>query len=443
MAKKSSNPADAFRKAQRAKELKKNKEERKKVREAQTVKKDTRELEAGIRYLKTQTDASSKTRLSELESELSYIKKTKEAYVAEHPEARDRVFGVRKPKENEGGLTTREESQKHLYDENGRLRDPKKSVYYDPVYNPFGVPPPGMPYKERTPDEVEEEEGSEDDDDDDDDEDIVMPEGPPPQGAEDKQEEEEEDSDDSDDSDDIPLPEGPPPPKPTAVPAPPPMRMGFGSSIPPFPPPNTGFRPPLPRPVAVPLHAHSQSQPYGQAGPSTFRPRHVQHNRPPPMVQDPLSDAPTQTYQGHRIAQHALPARPPSSSAADASAPTISGLASANSIEVTKPVGAGEISAAPVLRDLRKEATVFVPRGVKKRKTGPGGGIINAAPGAGEIDEEGDERKRTVQSSGSGGLMGKLKGVLGDQPKVDGTSGTGGGEDDEYKRFLEGLGDLS
>ncbi|WVQ67646.1 uncharacterized protein L199_005849 [Kwoniella botswanensis] len=439
MAKKSSNPADAFRKAQRAKELKKNKEERKKVREAQTVKKDTRELEADIRYLKTQTDASSKTRLSELESELAYIKKTKEAYVAEHPEARDRVFGVRKSKENEGGLTTREESQKHLYDENGRLRDPKKSVYYDPVYNPFGVPPPGLPYRERTPDQVEEEEES-DEEEDEDDEDIVMPEGPPPQGAE---EEEEEDSDDSDDSDDIPLPEGPPPPKPTAVPAPPPMRMGFGSSIPPFPPPNTGFRPPLPRPVAVPLHAHSHSQPYGQAGPSTFRPRHVQHNRPPPMVQDPLSDAPTQTYQGHRIAQHALPARPPSSSATDTPAPTIAGSAIASTSEVTKPAGAGEISAAPVLRDLRKEATVFVPRGVKKRKTGPGGGIINAAPGAGEIDEEGDERKRTVQNSGSGGLMSKLKGVLGDQPKVDGTSGTGEGEDDEYKRFLEGLGDLS
>jgi len=38
----------------------------------------------------------------------------------------------------------------HLYDEEGKLRDPKRSLYYDAVYNPFGVPPPGMPYRERS-----------------------------------------------------------------------------------------------------------------------------------------------------------------------------------------------------------------------------------------------------------------------------------------------------
>lgn len=38
----------------------------------------------------------------------------------------------------------------HLYDEQGRLRDPKRSVYYHEVYNPFGVPPPGLPYRERS-----------------------------------------------------------------------------------------------------------------------------------------------------------------------------------------------------------------------------------------------------------------------------------------------------
>ena len=38
----------------------------------------------------------------------------------------------------------------HLYDTDGRLRDPKRSVYYDAVYNPYGVPPPGMPYRERS-----------------------------------------------------------------------------------------------------------------------------------------------------------------------------------------------------------------------------------------------------------------------------------------------------
>ncbi|WWC89269.1 uncharacterized protein L201_004190 [Kwoniella dendrophila CBS 6074] len=451
MAKKSSNPADAFRKAQRAKELKKNKDERKKVREAQTVKRDTRELEADIRYLKTQTDATSKTRLTELEAELAYVKKTKEAYVKENPDAHDRVYGIRKSKEGEN-RNLKEEAQKHLYDESGKLRDPKKSIYYDAIYNPFGVPPPGMPYKERTP-EIQSEEESEDDEDedeDDDDDDIIMPEGPPPTGSAN----EAEDSDgDSDDSDDIPLPEGPPPPKPpSAAPLPPPMRMGFNDpNIPGMP----GFRPPLPRPVAVPLHAHSYPQQgfYG-AGPSNYqsRPppsRHIPHNRPPQMIQDPLSDAPTQTYQGHKIQSHALPVRPSSSSGETSARPS-----GPNTTTVKIETGSansgseiGTISAAPVLRDLRKEATVFVPRGVKKRK-GPGGtGIINAAPGSGEIDDEGDERKRSTNDL-SGGLMGKLQGVLGDRPKTglqsqNITSQGAGTGDDDYQKFLEGLGDLS
>lgn len=42
-----------------------------------------------------------------------------------------------------------EKRDERLYDESGRLRDPTRSVYYDPVYNPWGVPPPGMPYQEK------------------------------------------------------------------------------------------------------------------------------------------------------------------------------------------------------------------------------------------------------------------------------------------------------
>ena len=32
---------------------------------------------------------------------------------------------------------------------NGKPRYPERSIYYDKVFNPYGVPPPGMPYKER------------------------------------------------------------------------------------------------------------------------------------------------------------------------------------------------------------------------------------------------------------------------------------------------------
>jgi len=36
-----------------------------------------------------------------------------------------------------------------LYDKNGRLKHPERSIYFDPVFNPFGAPPPGMPYREK------------------------------------------------------------------------------------------------------------------------------------------------------------------------------------------------------------------------------------------------------------------------------------------------------
>ncbi|KAL2314227.1 Protein saf1 [Schizosaccharomyces pombe] len=28
-------------------------------------------------------------------------------------------------------------------------KNPKRSIYYDPIFNPYGVPPPGMPYREK------------------------------------------------------------------------------------------------------------------------------------------------------------------------------------------------------------------------------------------------------------------------------------------------------
>ncbi|AYO44689.1 Protein saf1 [Malassezia restricta CBS 7877] len=73
--------------------------------------------------------------------------------------------------------------------------DPTRSIYYDPVFNPYGAPPPGLSYKERprTPDPYEENKQrkiseiqvkapsspplSQENDSDDD---IVMPAGPPP-----------------------------------------------------------------------------------------------------------------------------------------------------------------------------------------------------------------------------------------------------------------------
>jgi hypothetical protein len=97
-------------------------------------------------------------------------------------------------------------------------------------------------------------------------------------------------------------------------------------------------------------------------------------------------------------------------------------------------VAAATISAEPVMRDLRKETTVFVPRNLKRKK---GTTNVVAAPGGGEVDEDGDERRK--KRDDGPGLMGKLQGVLGDAPRA----GAGGGGDDDYQEFLKGLGDLA
>jgi inosine triphosphate pyrophosphatase len=90
------------------------------------------------------------------------------------------------------------------------------------------------------------------------------------------------------------------------------------------------------------------------------------------------------------------------------------------------------ISAAPQLRDLRKETTVFVPRAAQRKKAAAGP-AVNAAPGRNaNEDEEGDVRV-VPRPAPASGLMGKLSSMLGPtRPDTD------EGED-EYEAFLEGV----
>jgi hypothetical protein len=96
--------------------------------------------------------AEEKTQLASLEKELDNIMKKKEAYVAEHPEQRRLVY---RKKNDAGGSTDTTDAPapipkaRNLFDKNGLPRHPERSVYYDPVMNPYGVAPPGMPYMER------------------------------------------------------------------------------------------------------------------------------------------------------------------------------------------------------------------------------------------------------------------------------------------------------
>ncbi|OBZ68391.1 Protein saf1 [Grifola frondosa] len=225
---KSVNPADAYRKAQRKKEIKKNKAERTKARDFALVKKDTGDLEEDIEKLEAASElsASDKAHLTELKSELERINKKKEEYVVEHPEQRKLVYRSRKQhgdKEEKAEEATAPK-KRNMFNKHGLPRHPERSIYYDPVMNLWRCPP-GMPYIERPlrPDEVASDEDHSGEDDD-----IMMPEGPPP-GPEN---EEVVGSDD-----DIPMPEGPPPPKDGEPPLPP------LSSPPPHPP----FVPPAPQ----------------------------------------------------------------------------------------------------------------------------------------------------------------------------------------------------
>ncbi|KAF9394260.1 hypothetical protein CPC16_011877 [Podila verticillata] len=191
------NPADQYRKEQHKKEIKKNKQDRKKVRELGSAIKDTTtevELSQHEELEKAgKLDKEGLKKLAELRDKMTKINDIKKAH------------GIKiKPKKIETQPVSVEE----------QLRDPTRSIYYDPVLNPYGAPPPGMPYLEHPPLPTELPFGQE-----------------PPQPPEGSEDESEEDTDSSNsgsdsssssgsDSEDIddesympPLPEGPAPSK--------------------------------------------------------------------------------------------------------------------------------------------------------------------------------------------------------------------------------------
>jgi hypothetical protein len=106
------------------------------------------DLEDEIARLEAADDASEKSRLAELKAELEKINRKKAEYVAEHPEQRRLVY---RPRRKEGDNVEEEPVllKRNLFDKNGLPRHPERSVYYDPVLNPFGVAPPGLPFMQR------------------------------------------------------------------------------------------------------------------------------------------------------------------------------------------------------------------------------------------------------------------------------------------------------
>jgi len=111
------------------------------------------DLEDEIAKLEAADDASEKSRLADLKAELEKINRKKAEYVAEHPEQRRLVY---RPRKKEGGKPEEEPVllKRNLFDKNGLPRHPERSTYYDPVLNPFGVAPPGMPFMQRREDKM-------------------------------------------------------------------------------------------------------------------------------------------------------------------------------------------------------------------------------------------------------------------------------------------------
>lgn len=103
------------------------------------------DLESAIKEL--EESRSDVAKLAELKSELEHINRKKAEYVEEHPEQRRLVY--RRRKEGEPEIELPVLKKRNLFKKNGLPRHPERSIYYDPVMNPFGVAPPGMPYVER------------------------------------------------------------------------------------------------------------------------------------------------------------------------------------------------------------------------------------------------------------------------------------------------------
>lgn len=155
--KKSANPVEAARKAARAREVKKNKENRAQVREQVALKKDTTPLEREIRTIERKSNRSKQdeAELERLRTEVQRIKEIKEDFIRKNPDQRRTVVGYEKTDEEREA--ERQQRASAVASSSGigtglggiGGRNPKWSVYYDPVFNPYGAPPPGMPYLEK------------------------------------------------------------------------------------------------------------------------------------------------------------------------------------------------------------------------------------------------------------------------------------------------------
>ncbi|KAG5520104.1 hypothetical protein PMAC_001180 [Pneumocystis sp. 'macacae'] len=130
------NPAHEFHKKRKQEYIKKAKAEKQRHRDEKLAKRDPAKIEAQILELrgleqKGQLSALDQSNLEILESDLKRIRKIRKHLGP--------IIESEKTKAREA---------KEIKQQQKIPKNPERSIYYDPIYNPYGVPPPGMPYKE-------------------------------------------------------------------------------------------------------------------------------------------------------------------------------------------------------------------------------------------------------------------------------------------------------
>jgi len=134
------------------------KQQRQNVQLSHASKRNPARLESQITNLK-QLEAQGRLSdadravLSTLEKELRTVRKAKAQFSQQSGPVI--VSDRTKMDEAEKAKLREKEERKQFRDILKHKKDPRKSVYYDEVWNPYGVPPPGMPWRERDEDDSE------------------------------------------------------------------------------------------------------------------------------------------------------------------------------------------------------------------------------------------------------------------------------------------------
>jgi hypothetical protein len=250
------------------------------------------------------------------------------------------------------------------------------------------------------------------------------------------------------------LPPGVPPPP---LPPLPPFPTGGFPQIPDFgPTPPLGF-PSMPLNMPPP-HA-AMNLPPGAIPPPPFgfpnfppnfppntAPSHPQAFRGPPShAFDPMA-LPTFSGPPRSQVHQSLPHRPPQPQ------PPAPSSSSSGSLAIDDRSSVATVSAAPELRDFKKEATSFVPRGIRQKASAKDNTGVNAAPNMGEVDVEQPQeapRPDLLKALAAVGITGRSAAVAAPVPeekqpppisKVP--QGANKDQQHEYNKFMADIGDL-